>query len=54
MSGLSLAGPPGLRAAEAELSEYQVKPAYLFNCMTFTEWPANTDAELRPAVEVLH
>lgn len=37
---------PGLRAAEAGLAEYEVKAAYLYNFISFTEWPAATGAEL--------
>jgi hypothetical protein len=40
----------GLRAAEVELAEYQVKAAYLYNFISFTEWPAATGAELRLCV----
>jgi hypothetical protein len=34
-------------AADAPVSEYQVKTAYLYNFITFTEWPAGTGVELR-------
>jgi hypothetical protein len=47
---LCLALAPALHAAEAELTEYQVKAAYLYNFITFTEWPAGTDGELRLCV----
>lgn len=46
MAGLCLAFAPGLRAAESELAEYQVKAAYLYNFITFTEWPATLGADL--------
>jgi hypothetical protein len=46
MAGLCLAFAPGLRAAQAELAEYQVKAAYLYNFIAFTEWPATVGAEL--------
>jgi hypothetical protein len=39
-----------LYAADAELAEYQVKAAYLYNFISFTEWPAATGAELRLCV----
>jgi hypothetical protein len=39
-----------LYAADAELAEYQVKAAYLYNFISFTEWPAVTGAELRLCV----
>jgi hypothetical protein len=32
----------GGHAAAAELTEYQVKAAYLYNFITLTEWPAST------------
>src|SRR5690606_23153749 len=34
------------RAADAELAEYQVKAAYLYNFITLTEWPAAIGANL--------
>jgi hypothetical protein len=37
-------------AAEDALAEYQVKAAYLYNFISFTEWPANTGAELQLCV----
>jgi hypothetical protein len=37
---------PGLQAAEAQLAEYQVKAAYLYNFITFTEWPASLGADI--------
>ncbi len=47
---LCLVFPAGLHAAEAEIAEYQVKAAYLYNFISFTEWPANTGAELKLCV----
>ncbi len=47
---LCLAFCAGVRAAEPELTEYQVKAAYLYNFISFTEWPADTAAELRLCV----
>jgi hypothetical protein len=44
--GFWLACAPGLQAAEAQLTEYQVKAAYLYNFITFTEWPANLGGDL--------
>lgn len=42
--------PIAVQGADAELSEYQVKAAYLYNFITFTEWPGDTGAELRLCV----
>jgi hypothetical protein len=35
-----------LRAEGNEMSEYQLKAAYLYNFVTFTEWPADMGATL--------
>lgn len=48
--GLCLAGCNCLLAADAELGEYQVKAAYLYNFITFTEWPAATGEGLQVCV----
>jgi len=39
---LALSGPPASRAEVGQLSENQVKAAYLFNFAKFVEWPAST------------
>jgi len=44
------AAVPCLQAAEPGASEYQVKAAYLYNFISFTEWPATTGGELRLCV----
>jgi hypothetical protein len=44
--GLCLAFACGARAADAELAEYQVKAAYLYNFIAFTEWPAAMGGDL--------
>ena len=50
LSTLLAVASPAAYAADAELSEYQVKAAYLYNFITFTEWPAATAGELRLCV----
>lgn len=50
VASLCLALGPRLQAAEAQPAEYQVKAAYLYNFITFTEWPANAGAELTVCV----
>lgn len=39
-----------LSGAEEVLAEYQVKAAYLYNFISFTEWPAQADTELQLCV----
>jgi hypothetical protein len=39
LAALCLALAPPAHAADAELAEYQVKAAYLYNFISFTEWP---------------
>src|SRR5690606_12218248 len=40
----------GSRAANTELAEYQVKAAYLYNFISFTEWPDSVGVELNLCV----
>ncbi len=47
---LCLAVCPGLEAAEAPLTEYQVKAAYVYNFIAFTEWPDEVGSELNLCV----
>ncbi|MGV3591611.1 MAG: YfiR family protein [Gammaproteobacteria bacterium] len=48
--GLYCAALPPLFGAETALAEYQVKAAYLYNFISFTEWPETPDTELRLCV----
>lgn len=48
--GLYCASLPPLLGAETVLAEYQVKAAYLYNFISFTEWPRTPDTELRLCV----
>lgn len=41
---------PPLAGAEPTLAEYKVKAAYLYNFISFTEWPDTVGAELRLCV----
>jgi hypothetical protein len=50
VTGLCLLLCQSLQAAEAELAEYQVKAAYLYNFITLTEWPESMGADLRLCV----
>lgn len=47
---LCLASAVSLQAGAAQPGEYQVKATYLYNFITFTEWPATTGDTLRLCV----